>query len=148
MYKVDKENIYLKKEIKTMTKMTKRQDYTTLLEMLHNEDIVQMNETTEAIIGVLEAEIASLDKKTAKAKERRDAKVGEDTVSPVILEVLDENESKGLAEVVAEVNEKMGEEITTQKVTQRLAKLAKAGQIVKEVLTLENKRKRTVYRRV
>ena len=42
----------------------------------------------------------------------------------------------------------MGEEITTQKVTQRLAKLAKAGQIVKEVLTLENKRKRTVYRRV
>ena len=107
-----------------------------------------MNETTEAIIGVLEAEIASLDKKTVKAKERRDAKIGEDTVSPVILDILDENESKGLAEVVAEVNEKMGEEITTQKITQRLAKLAKAGQIVKEVLTLENKRKRTVYRRV
>ena len=131
-----------------MAKMTKRQAYTTLLEMLHNEDIVQMNETTEAIIGVLEAEIAALDKKTVKAKERRDAKIGEDTVSPVILDILDENESKGLAEVVAEVNEKMGEEITTQKVTQRLAKLAKAGQIVKEVLTLENKRKRTVYRRV
>ena len=122
-----------KEKVRKMEKMTKK-DYFNMIAnaMADNADVV----------AFCEKEIAALDAKALKAKERAAKKAAEgDALMEAIAEVLDET-PKTLAEIAALV----GEDVTPNKVSPRAKKLVEAGRAVKtEVAKPEGKGRLVAY---
>ena len=119
-----------------MEKMTKRNVYEALINYA-NTGVMSYdgNEVTaEALAAFAENEIALLDKKAVKAKERAASKRAEgDELTAVVRQVMSTEEFEPIAEIAARIE---GEDVTVAKVTYRLTQLVKNGEAEKQELTI------------
>ena len=130
-------------------KVTKKMKFEGMIAYFKGEE----TELTEAdFIQFCEEQVADLDKKAAKAKERAAAKKAEaDELTEIVFGVLtDEYQTIAeIAEAVALALPEDAEEVSAQKITARLTKLVKAGDVEKEQVTVEvegKKSKKMAYR--
>ena len=124
-----------------MTKITKREIFTKIKEFVETGATdVEMTVITD----FCDKEIAALDSKAAKAKERAAKKAAEgDPLKDAILATLTD-EFVPIADIVAAVGEN-DEDVTVGKVTYRLTSLVKDGKAQKQEITVEtNVKKRKV----
>lgn len=130
-----------------MEKITKKQMFEGMVAYFRGED----TDISDAQFAEFcEAQIADLDKKAAKAKERAAAKRAEaDKLTEVVFDTLTD-EFKTIAEIAEAVagvlTEDEAAEVSTQKITARLTKLVKAGEVEKEQVTreIEGKKKKSM----
>jgi DNA uptake protein ComE-like DNA-binding protein len=137
-----------KKIMKTNNKITKKDNYITLLEIVEKFNPVDEYDV-DAIKEFINKEIDILDRKAASAKKAAAKKKAEpDKLYDLIHEVLSEDEFEPIAVIVDKVNE-LGEDIeaTPQKAAYRLNKLVEANIAEKTELTIpggEGQKKRKV----
>lgn len=114
-----------------MEKMTKRDVYKALLKMIETGTL----EITEAELKTFcENEIALLDKKAVKAKERAAQKRAEgDELTDTVRAAMSTETFEPIAEIAARIE---GEDVTVSKVTYRLTQLVKNGEAEKQELTI------------
>ncbi len=92
--------------------------------------------TAETVTAFCDKEIAALDAKAAKAKERAAAKKAEaDVLMGQVADALDADEFKTIADIAAAVAE-VNADATVSKVTYRLTKLVEAGSAEKTQVTI------------
>ena len=122
-----------------MEKMTKRNVYEALINyanggaMAYAGDEGDVVVSTEALAAFAENEIALLDKKAVKAKERAAQKRAEgDELTDAVRASLT-GEFEPIAEIAARIE---GEDVTVAKVSYRLTQLVKNGEAVKEQITV------------
>ena len=119
-----------------MEKMTKRNVYEALINYA-NTGVMSYdgNEVTaEALAAFAENEIALLDKKAAKAKERAATKKAEgDELTDAVRAAMSTETFEPIAEIAARIE---GEDVTVAKVTYRLTQLVKNGEAEKQELTI------------
>ncbi len=118
-------------------KVTKKMKYEGMIAYFQGEE----TELTEAdFIQFCQEQIADLDKKAAKAKERAAAKKAEaDELTEIVFGVLTD-EYQTIADIAEAVAARLGEgaeEVSAQKITARLTKLVKTGDVEKEQVTVE-----------
>lgn len=109
------------------------------------KDIVAATDTVDKdnLLAFIDTNIAQLDAKAAKAKEKAaEKKVEGDELREKIAACLT-SEPKDIATILAEVGD---EELTRAKVTARLAQLINLGTAVKEVTKTADGKKATVYK--
>lgn len=115
-----------------MEKITKREMYEALVEAAKGGDFKY---TAEDVITFAENEIALLDKKATKAKERAATKAAEgDALTAIVADALTD-EFQSIADIAAVVAESDGD-ATVSKVTYRLTQLVKNGKAEKTELTI------------
>lgn len=134
-----------------MEKMTKRNFYEALVnfancgEFLYSADGTEVVVDNEAIIAFAENEIALLDKKATKAKERAASKKADsDELTEAVRAVLSTEEFEPIAEIATRIE---GEDVTVSKITYRLTQLVKSGVAEKTEITIdggEGQKKRKV----
>ena len=123
-----------------MEKMTKRNVYEALINLANTGNLEYTTDegavtvTGEALIAFAENEIALLDKKAVKAKERAAQKRAEgDELTDAVRAVMSTETFEPIAEIAARIE---GEDVTVAKVTYRLTQLVKAGEAEKEQITV------------
>lgn len=129
-----------------MENYTKKQMFEGLIAYFHGEDVEIENED---FVEFCQNQIADLDKKAAKAKERAAAKKAEsDELTDLVYSVLTD-EYQTIADITVIVAETVPD-VSASKVTARLTKLFNAGSIEKEQISVEDsegkKRKCMGYR--
>ena len=114
-----------------MEKMTKRDVYEALLKMVETGTL----EITEAELKTFcENEIALLDKKAVKAKERAAQKRAEgDELTDTVRAAMSTETFEPIADIAARIE---GDDVTVAKVSYRLTTLVKNGEAVKEQITI------------
>ena len=113
-----------------MEKLTKRSVYEALLKMVETGTL---EITEDELKTFCENEIALLDKKAEKAKERAATKRAEgDALTDAVRDALT-GEFEPIADIAARIE---GEDVTVAKVQYRLGQLAKNGEAVKEQITI------------
>ena len=129
-------------------KITKKMHYENLIAYINGEDTI----ITEAdMIQFCLAQIADLDKKSAKAKERAEKKkVEADVLTDLVYSVMTDKFQTG-AEIATAVLAQLPEDtdVTAAKITARITKLVNAAAVVKEQVTVEvegKKSKKMAYR--
>ena len=128
-----------------MEKLTKRSVYEALLKMVETGTL---EITEDELKTFCENEIALLDKKAEKAKERAATKRAEsDALTDAVRAALT-SEFEPIADIAARIE---GEDVTVSKITYRLGQLAKNGEAVKEQITIpgsegQKARKVTAYK--
>ena len=123
-----------------MEKMTKRNVYEALINyanggaMAYAGDEGDVVVSAEALAAFAENEIALLDKKAAKAKERAAQKRAEgDELTDAVRAAMSTEEFETIADIAARIE---GEDVTVAKVQYRLTQLVKNGEAVKEQVTI------------
>ena len=129
-----------------MENYTKKQMFEGLIAYFHGENVEIENED---FVEFCQNQIADLDKKAAKAKERAAAKKAEsDELTDLVYSVLTD-EYQTIADITVVVAETVSD-VSASKVTARLTKLFNAGSIEKEQISVEDsegkKRKCMGYR--
>ena len=113
-----------------MEKLTKRSVYEALLKMVETGTL---EITEDELKTFCENEIALLDKKAEKAKERAATKRAEgDALTDAVRAALT-SEFEPIADIAARIE---GEDVTVAKVQYRLGQLVKAGEAEKEQITI------------
>ena len=121
-----------------MEKITKRAMFEAIKGLaesgaLHMQDFNEAI-SDSAVAEFCENEIALLDKKAVKAKERAASKRAEgDELTAVVRQVMSTEEFEPIAEIAARIE---GEDVTVAKVTYRLTQLVKNGEAEKTELTI------------
>lgn len=114
-----------------MEKLTKRSVYEALLKMVTETGTLDITE--EDLKTFCENEIALLDKKAEKAKERAATKRAEgDALTDAVRSALT-GEFEPIADIAARIE---GEDVTVSKVQYRLGQLVKNGEAEKEQITI------------
>ena len=123
-----------------MEKMTKRNVYEALINYANNGVMAYAGDegdvavTAEALAAFAENEIALLDKKALKAKERAATKRAEgDELTGAVRAAMSTEDFEPIAEIAARIE---GEDVTVAKVTYRLTQLVKNGEAEKQELTI------------
>ena len=123
-----------------MEKMTKRNVYEALINyansgvMAYAADEGDVVVSAEALIAFAENEIALLDKKAVKAKERAATKKAEgDELTDAVRAAMSTEEFEPIADIAARIE---GEDVTVAKVQYRLTQLVKNGEAEKEQITI------------
>ena len=123
-----------------MEKMTKRNVYEALINyansgvMAYAADEGDVVVTAEALAAFAENEIALLDKKAIKAKERAATKKAEgDELTDAVRAAMSAEEFEPIADIAARIE---GEDVTVAKVQYRLTQLVKNGEAEKEQITV------------
>ena len=123
-----------------MEKMTKRNVYEALINyansgvMAYAGDEGDVVVSAEALIAFAENEIALLDKKAVKAKERAATKKAEgDELTDAVRAAMSTEEFEPIADIAARIE---GEDVTVAKVQYRLTQLVKNGEAEKEQITI------------
>lgn len=129
-----------------MEKFTKKQMFEGMIAHFNGEDVEIDN---EAFVEFCQDQIADLDKKAAKAKERAAAKKAEgDELTDLVHSVLTD-EYQTIADITVVVAETVPD-VSASKITARLTKLFNTGVIEKEQISVEDsegkKRKCMAYR--
>ena len=122
-----------------MEKITKREMYEALISLATTGKLEYetadgvVSVTEEALKEFAENEIALLDKKAVKAKERAAQKRAEaDELTEVVFSAMTE-EFEPIAEIASRIE---GEDVTVARVQYRLRKLAESGRAIKEQITI------------
>lgn len=114
-----------------MEKITKREMFEALVEAANG---AEFKFTAEELIAFAENEIALLDKKAVKAKERAATKKAEgDELTEAIRAAMSTEEFEPIADIAARIE---GEDVTVAKVQYRLTQLVKNGEAEKEQITV------------
>ena len=114
-----------------MEKITKREMFEAIIALATGGE---MKYETEAFVNFCENEIALLDKKAAKAKERAATKKAEgDELTEAVRAAMSTEEFEPIADIAARIE---GEDVTVAKVQYRLTQLVKNGEAEKEQITV------------
>ena len=114
-----------------MEKITKREMFEAIIALATGGE---MKYDAEAFVNFCENEIALLDKKAVKAKERAATKKAEgDELTEAVRASMSAEEFEPIAEIAARIE---GEDVTVAKVQYRLTQLVKNGEAVKEQITV------------
>jgi hypothetical protein len=114
-----------------MEKITKREMFEAIIEAAKG---AEFKFTAEDVISFAENEIALLDKKAVKAKERAATKRAEgDELTAAVRAAMSTEDFEPIAEIAARIE---GEDVTVAKVTYRLTQLVKNGEAEKQELTI------------
>ena len=114
-----------------MEKITKREMFEALVEAANG---AEFKFTAEELISFAENEIALLDKKAVKAKERAATKKAEgDELTEAVRAAMSTEEFEPIADIAARIE---GEDVTVAKVQYRLTQLVKNGEAEKEQITV------------
>ena len=129
-----------------MDRLTKKQMFEGMIAYFNREAVEIEN---EAFVEFCQDQIADLDKKAAKAKERAAAKKAEgDELTDLVYSVLTD-EYQTIADITVVVAETVPD-VSASKITARLTKLFNTGVIEKEQISVEDsegkKRKCMAYR--
>lgn len=123
-----------------MEKMTKRNVFEALINyansgvMAYAADESDVVVTSEALAAFAENEIALLDKKAAKAKERAATKKADgDELTEAVRAAMSTEEFEPIADIATRIE---GEDVTVAKVQYRLTQLVKNGEAEKEQITV------------
>ena len=117
-----------------MEKITKREMFVAIKTAMETGEACVYD--AETVIAFCDKEIAALDNKAAKAKERAAAKKAEaDVLMGQVADALDADEFKTIADIAAAVAE-VNADATVSKVTYRLTKLVEAGAAEKTQVTI------------
>ena len=123
-----------------MENMTKRNVYEALINyansgvMAYAGDEGDVVVSAEALTAFAENEIALLDKKAVKAKERAATKKAEgDELTDAVRAAMSAEEFEPIADIAARIE---GEDVTVAKVQYRLGQLVKNGEAEKEQITI------------
>lgn len=123
-----------------MEKITKREMYEALINLATTGNLEYdgvegaVTVTGEALKAFAENEIALLDKKAVKAKERAAQKRAEgDELTDAVRGAMSTETFEPIAEIAARIE---GEDVTVAKVTYRLTQLVKNGEAEKSELTI------------
>lgn len=109
-----------------MKKMTKKAMYEFIANTLSDND---------EVVKFCANEIALLDKKAAKAKEKAaEKRAANDALADAVYAVLSDTDFEPIADITARVD---GDEVTAAKVTYRLSQLVKAGAAEKAEIVIE-----------
>lgn len=116
-----------------MKKITKRTVYETLIKIAEGEEFTDYI-TAEDLKAFAENEIAQLDKKAAKAKEKAaEKKVAGDALRDTVESVLTD-EFQTVADVSAQIE---GEDVTVGKIRNRLSELVRLGMAEKDTVSVD-----------
>ena len=116
-----------------MTKITKKEMYAAIKETFETGEC---KFDADVVIAFCEKEMAALDTKAAKAKERAAAKKAEaDVLYDQVKDALSTEEFQTIADIAAAVAE-VNADATVSKVTYRLTKLVEAGVAEKTDITI------------
>lgn len=119
-----------------VAKMTKKDWFEVLKGIVEASDY----ENVDGAVEFIDAQVALLDAKAEKAKERAAQKRAEsDELKAVVASILT-NDFQTADEITAQVE---GEDITKQKIVSRLTALVKEGVAVKEETKVDSKKKMT-----
>lgn len=114
-----------------MEKITKREMFEAIIALATGGE---MKYEAEAFVNFCENEIALLDKKAAKAKERAATKKAEgDELTEAVRAAMSTEEFEPIADIAARIE---GEDVTVAKVQYRLTQLVKNGDAEKEQITV------------
>ena len=114
-----------------MEKITKREMFEAIIALATGGE---MKYEAEAFVNFCENEIALLDKKAAKAKERAATKKAEgDELTEAVRAAMSAEEFEPIADIAARIE---GEDVTVAKVQYRLTQLVKNGEAEKEQITV------------
>jgi hypothetical protein len=114
-----------------MEKITKREMFEAIIEAAKG---AEFKFTAEDVISFAENEIALLDKKAVKAKERAATKRAEgDELTAAVRAAMSTEDFEPISEIAARIE---GEDVTVAKVTYRLTQLVKNGEAEKQELTV------------
>lgn len=114
-----------------MEKITKREMFEAIIALATGGE---MKYEAEAFVNFCENEIALLDKKAAKAKERAATKKAEgDELTEAVRVAMSAEEFEPIADIAARIE---GEDVTIAKVQYRLTQLVKNGEVEKEQITV------------
>ena len=123
-------------------KITKRDTFEDIIRFVKGEDMACC--TPEQIIEMCEKEIASLDKRSARAKERAEIeKAANDELADKVFALLT-SDFQTIADIAAQFDD---EDVTTSKIQYRLTKLVEYGKAIKtqvEIPATETSKKRTL----
>lgn len=127
-----------------MEKKLTKKSYFEILRAMIEQDKSVGDVPADDILKFIDNEIAILNKKTASAKKRAaEKKIKDDELTAAIKMVLT-TEYQNADEILAQIE---GEDVTKAKVTSRLNKLVKSGEVEKESLKdEETKRKLMNYK--
>ena len=126
-------------------KITKREKFEMLKEIIRGDVNVEMTVEQAELIDFLDAQIVAIDTKAEKAKARNAVKKANgDELRDVVQSILT-NELQTIDAIVAQIE---GEEITKAKITARLTSLVKNGIAEKEDVKDEEGRKLKAYKLV
>lgn len=126
-------------------KITKREKFEMLKEIIRGDVNVEMTVEQAELIDFLDAQIVAIDTKAEKAKARNaEKKANGDELRDIVQSVLT-NELQTIDAIVAQIE---GEEITKAKITARLTSLVKNGIAEKEDVKDEEGRKLKAYKLV
>ena len=115
--------------VKIMEKMTKREMFAEVITLAEDAERAD-------IVAFCEKEIASLDAKAAKAKERAAAKKAEaDVLYDQVKDALNAEDFQTIADIAAVVAE-VNADATVSKVTYRLGALVKDGKAQRQEMTI------------
>ena len=116
-----------------MTKITKHTVYETLIKVAQGEDFTDFM-TAEELKDFATNEIAQLDKKAAKAKERAAEKKAEGDALRDTVESILTQDFQTVADVSAQIE---GEDLTVGKIRNRLSELVRLGIAEKAVVSVD-----------
>ena len=126
-------------------KLTKRDKFEMLKEIVRGDVNVEMTTEQADLIDFLNAQIVAIDTKAEKAKARSaEKKANGDELRDVVQAILTED-YQTIDAIVAQIE---GEDVTKAKVTARLTSLVKNGLAEKEDIKDEEGRKLKAYRLV
>ena len=126
-------------------KMTKREKFEMLKEIIRGDVSVEMTDEQADLIDFIDAQIVSIDTKAEKAKARNaEKKANGDELRDVVQSVLTDE----LQTIDAILTQIEGEDVTKAKVTARLTSLVKNGLAEKEEVKDEEGRKLKAYKLV
>lgn len=126
-----------------MTKMTKTEKYEMAIAIFTKDELT---EDTAMLVDFFKDEIAALERKAAKAKERKAAKQAEaDGIYDAIWGVLNSAEVDTYLTIPAIIEAIGDEDLTPSKVTPRLTTMIKEGTVEKKPVTTADKRRLNGY---
>lgn len=127
-----------------MTKMTRKEKYELAIAIFTKDELT---EDTAMLVDFFNGEIAAIDRKAAKAKERKAAKEAEaDGIYDAIWNVLNFADSDDTFFTIPAIIEAIGDEnLTPSKVTPRLTTMIKEGLVEKKSVTTADKRRLNGY---
>lgn len=126
--------------MESVKKVTKKEYYVMLKEVVENSNF----ENKDELVEFIEKQITLLDNKAAKAKERAAEKKAEGDELRALVEATLTDEYQTIADITEQID---SEDVTKAKVTARLTQLVKDGLAVKEEAKTEDGKKVMVYRR-
>ena len=120
-------------------KVTKKENYEMLLEIVENSN----SEIKAELVEFITKQINSIDAKAAKAKEKAAEKRAEGDELRAAVKAVLTNELQTAEMILGQIE---GEELTKAKITARLTQLIKAGEAVKEEVKTEEGKKVMAYK--